>query len=304
VKQLSGKLSKSRKRINIGNLIPDIILYLVVMIICIITIYPFLYVVSASFSDPQALYENRVVLVPVMPFSVQSYKLILRDARIWTGYANTLFYVTFGTAINLLVSILAAYPMSRKRFSGRKFMNIFVSITMFISATGMMIPLYLVVKSLHLLNTRLSILIVFAAFPFYVIILRSFFETIPEELFEAAKLDGASELMILTQIVLPVSGAALATIGLYYLTNRWNGYFWAMVFLNDEKKYPLQVVLRQLIVLASMGEEMDTNIGKAATNAEAVKYATIVVATLPIAVIYPFIQKYFVKGVTLGSVKG
>jgi len=304
VKQLSGKLSKSRKRINIGNLIPDIILYLVVMIICIITIYPFLYVVSASFSDPQALYENRVVLVPVMPFSVQSYKLILRDARIWTGYANTLFYVTFGTAINLLVSILAAYPMSRKRFSGRKFMNIFVSITMFISATGMMIPLYLVVKSLHLLNTRLSILIVFAAFPFYVIILRSFFETIPEELFEAAKLDGASELMILTQIVLPVSGAALATIGLYYLTNRWNGYFWAMVFLNNEKKYPLQVVLRQLIVLASMGEEMDTNIGKAATNAEAVKYATIVVATLPIAVIYPFIQKYFVKGVTLGSVKG
>ncbi|RKX84538.1 MAG: carbohydrate ABC transporter permease [Spirochaetes bacterium] len=304
MKQLSGKLSKSRKRINIGNLIPDIILYLVVMIICIITIYPFLYVVSASFSDPQALYENRVVLVPVMPFSVQSYKLILRDARIWTGYANTLFYVTFGTAINLLVSILAAYPMSRKRFSGRKFMNIFVSITMFISATGMMIPLYLVVKSLHLLNTRLSILIVFAAFPFYVIILRSFFETIPEELFEAAKLDGASELMILTQIVLPVSGAALATIGLYYLTNRWNGYFWAMVFLNNEKKYPLQVVLRQLIVLASMGEEMDTNIGKAATNAEAVKYATIVVATLPIAVIYPFIQKYFVKGVTLGSVKG
>ncbi|MCD6122687.1 MAG: carbohydrate ABC transporter permease [Spirochaetales bacterium] len=304
MKQLSGKLSKNRKRINIGNLIPDIILYLVVMIICIITIYPFLYVVSASFSDPQALYENRVVLVPVMPFSVQSYKLILRDARIWTGYANTLFYVTFGTAINLLVSILAAYPMSRKRFSGRKFMNIFVSITMFISATGMMIPLYLVVKSLHLLNTRLSILIVFAAFPFYVIILRSFFETIPEELFEAAKLDGASELMILTQIVLPVSGAALATIGLYYLTNRWNGYFWAMVFLNDEKKYPLQVVLRQLIVLASMGEEMDTNIGKAATNAEAVKYATIVVATLPIAVIYPFIQKYFVKGVTLGSVKG
>ena len=147
-------------------------------------------------------------------------------------------------------------------------------------------------------------MIVFAAFPFYVIILRSFFETIPEELFEAARIDGASELTILTRIVLPVSGAALATIGLYYLTNRWNGYFWAMVFLNDEKKFPLQVVLRQLIVLASMGEEMDANIGKAATNAEAVKYATIVVATLPIAVIYPFIQKYFVKGVTLGSVTG
>jgi len=287
-----------------GSIIPDVILYLIVTLICIVTVYPFIYVLSASLSDPQALYENRVVFLPVAPFSVESYRLILRDSRIWTGYANTLFYVTFGTAINLIMSILAAYPMSRKRFSGRKFMNIFVSVTMFISATGMMIPLYLVVKSLHLLNTRLSILIVFAAFPFYVIILRSFFETIPEELFEAARIDGASELTILTRIVLPLSGAALATIGLYYLTNRWNGYFWAMVFLNDEKKFPLQVVLRQLIVLASMGEEMDANIGKAATNAEAVKYATIVVATLPIAVIYPFIQKYFVKGVTLGSVKG
>ncbi len=295
MKRLSGKFKLS---------IADVILYIVVTLICVITLYPFLYVVSASFSDPQALYENRVVFLPVKPYSIQSYKLILHDARIWTGYLNTIFYVTFGTAINLIVSILAAYPMSRRGFSGRKFMNIFVSVTMFISATGMMIPLYLVVKSLHLLNTRLSILIVFAAFPFYVIILRSFFETIPNELFEAAKMDGASEWLILMKIVLPVSGAALATIGLYYLTNRWNGYFWAMVFLRDESKYPLQVVLRQIIVLASMGEEMDANIGKAATNAEAVKYATIVVATLPIAIIYPFIQKYFVKGVTLGSVKG
>ncbi len=228
MKRLSGK--------GIARILPDVFLYIVVALICAVTLYPFLYVVSASFSDPQALYENRVVFLPVRPYSFESYKLVLHDTRVWTGYLNTLFYVTFGTAINLIISVLAAYPMSRRGFSGRRFMNIFVSITMFISATGMMIPLYLVVKFLHLLNTRLSILIVFAAFPFYVIILRSFFQTIPYELFEAAKMDGASEWLILTKIVLPLSGAALATIGLYYLTNRWNGYFWAMVFLRDESK--------------------------------------------------------------------
>ncbi|HKM08673.1 MAG TPA: carbohydrate ABC transporter permease [Sphaerochaeta sp.] len=168
----------------------------------------------------------------------------------------------------------------------------------------MMIPLFLVVRSLHLLDTRLSLLIVFAAFPYYIILLRSFFQGLLEEMFEAARLDGASEFSILLKIVLPLSGAALATIGLYYAINRWNGYFWAMIFLRDETKHPLQVVLRELIVLASMGEEMDANLSRSATNAEAIKYGAIVLATLPIAVIYPFIQKYFVKGATLGSVKG
>lgn len=269
-----------------------------------VMLYPFLYTVSVSFSSPEAIAQNRVVLAPAAPFSLEAYRLIFGDTRIWTGYLNTIYYATVGTAINLLVTVLAAYPMSRRGFRGRTFMNLFVSMTMFISATGMMIPLYLVVKELGMLDTRLSILIVFAAFPFYIILMRSFFETIPEELFEAARLDGASEYRILAQVVLPVSGAALATIGLYYLINRWNGYFWAMVFLTDPSKHPLQVILRQLIVIAQMGEQLDTNMNRAGTNAEAIKYATIVIATLPITVIYPFVQRYFVKGVTLGSVKG
>jgi putative aldouronate transport system permease protein len=183
-------------------------------------------------------------------------------------------------------------------------MNLFVSVTMFVSATGMMVPLFLIVKGLGLLDTRLAILIVFAAYPFFIIILRSFFETVPEEMLEAARIDGASELALLWWVVLPVSGAALATVGLYYLINRWNGYFWAMVFLSDPGKHPLQVVLRQLIVVAQMGEAMDADLSRSTTNAEAIKYAAIVIATLPVAVVYPFIQKYFVKGVTLGSVKG
>ncbi len=299
------RFGRSSRRRSTGS---DIILrscaIAFVVLFCAITLYPFWYVLSASFSDPVAIQRNQVTVGPVAPLSVESYRLILDDERIWTGYANTVYYAVFGTAINLVITILAAYPMSRPEFSGRRFMNIFVSLTMFISATGMMIPLYLIVRSLNLLNTRLSLLVVFAAFPFFVILLRSFFETIPNQLIEAARIDGASEWTVLLRIVLPISGAALATIGLYYLINRWNGYFWAMVFLRDQDKFPLQVILRQLIVLARLGEEMDANLGRSATNAEAIKFATIVVATLPIAVIYPFIQKYFVKGITLGSVKG
>ncbi|GAB4371803.1 MAG: carbohydrate ABC transporter permease [Spirochaetales bacterium] len=292
------------KRLSGKDWIIDWVMLLILLTFCALTLYPFLYTLSVSFSNPQAVLENRVLFFPVPPLSLEAYRMILRFPPIWIGYANTLFYATFGTAINLIVTILAAYPMSRKEFQGRKFMNIFVSITMFVSSTGTMIPLYLIVRHLGLLDTRLSLLIVFAAYPFFIIILRSFFESIPEEMIEAARIDGASEFTILLKVILPVSGAALATVGLYYLINRWNGYFWAMVFINDPGKHPLQVVLQQLIVAAQMGAEMDTGLARSSTNPEAVKYAAIVVSTLPIAIIYPFIQKYFVKGVTLGSVKG
>jgi len=289
---------------NGGSVISRAAVHFLMISVCALMLYPFVYVVSASISAPEAIRANRVVFAPVFPLNLEAYRLVFADQRIWQGYGNTLYYAIVGTAVNLGVTILAAYPLSRKGFRGAKFMNLFISITMFISATGMMIPLFLVVKSFHLLDTRLSLLIVFAATPFYIILMRSFFATIPEELFESALMDGASEWTMLGRIALPVSGAALATIGLYYLINRWNGYFWAMVFITDAAKLPLQVVLRQLIVTAQMGESMDMSIDKAGTTAEAVKYAAIVVSTLPIAMVYPFIQKYFVKGVTLGSIKG
>lgn len=281
-----------------------IIIGLLIIIVCSTMLYPFLFTISASISNPDSVTRNQVTFFPKGPINFEAYKILFHNDRIWIGYANTIFYTIFGTLINLVLTILAAYPMSRRRFNGYRFINLFVSITMFISATGMMIPLFLLVKTLHLLNTRLAILIVFGAFPYYIILLRSFFQGLPEQMFEAARLDGASEMTILIKIVLPLSGAALATIGLYYGINRWNGYFWAMIFLRDENKHPLQVVLRELIVLASMGEEMDANLSRSSTNAEAIKYGAIVLATLPIAVIYPFVQKYFVKGATLGSVKG
>ncbi len=281
-----------------------VLIVLAILSVCIIMLYPFLYTFSASISDPDSVIRNQVTFLPKGPLSLEGYRILFNNDRIWQGYANTIFYTVVGTMINLAITILAAYPMSRSGFNGYRFINIFVSLTMFISATGMMIPLYLVVRSLKMLDTRWSVLIVFAAFPYYIILLRSFFQQLPEQMFEAARLDGASEFTILWKIVLPLSGAALATIGLYYGINRWNGYFWAMIFLRDESLHPLQVVLRELIVLASMGEEMDANLGRSNTNAEVVKYGAIVLATLPVAVIYPFIQKYFVKGATLGSVKG
>lgn len=282
----------------------NILVYCFLSVFCLLTLYPFVYTISVSFSAPEAVQLNQVVLAPAPPLSLEAYKTIFRYRPIWVGYANTLYYAVFGTAINLIFTILAAYPMSRKDFNGRKFMNVFVSILMFISATGTMIPLYLIVRNLGLLDTRLSLLIVFAAFPFYIIILRSFFETVPEELIEAARIDGASEYTILLRIVLPVSGAALATIGLYYLINRWNGFFWAMVFINDPNKQPLQVILRELIIMAQMAQEMDSRRSQSAAIAETIKYSAIVVSILPIAVIYPLLQRYFVKGVTLGSIKG
>lgn len=296
--------ARSGRKLDFGTRAYYGVSAILIFLFCAVTLYPFLYVVSASLSDASAVARNQVSLLPVPPVSVQSYSLIFEDSRIWVGYGNTIFYAVFGTVINLIVTILAAYPMSVRGFNGRRFLNIFVSLTMFISATGMMIPLYLVVRNLGLLNTRLSLLVVFAAYPFFVILMRSFFQTIPAEMMEAARIDGASEFTILWRVVLPVSGAALATIGLYYLINRWNGYFWAMVFLQDESMHPLQVVLRKLIIAAQMGEEMDRAISRSGSNAQAVQYATIVAATLPMAIIYPFIQKYFVKGVTLGSVKG
>ena len=300
MKVLSGKKAMKNKEETIIRIVVSILL----IICCCVLIYPFIYVFSASISSPKAVEQNKIAVFPVGPVNLEAYKVILNDERIWRGYGNTIFYTFFGVLINIVVTVLAAYPMSRREFRGRKFMNIFVSATMFISTTGLLIPLYLIVRELRLIDSRLSVLIVFAAFPFFIILMRSFFESIPESLIEAARIDGLGELGILMKIVLPLSGAALATIGLYYGINRWNGYFWAMIFLTDPNKYPLQVILRELIVQARMGAELDFNLTRNATTAVSIQYAAIFVSTVPMLVIYPWIQKYFVKGVMVGSIKG
>ena len=219
----------------------------------------------------------------------------------WLAYGNTVYYTLFGTIISLFVTAMGAYALSRKRLMARRFIGFMISLTMWFNAG--MIPFYLNMKNFNLLNSRLGILIGFACSAFYVIILRSFFETIPDSLEESAKIDGASDFLIFRKVIVPLSMPALTTIGLYYAVERWNGYFWAMVLLTDIRKIPLQVLLKKLIVEMEMMTGGDF-VTSTVMSKETVIYATIIVAAVPILIVYPFIQKYFEKGVMIGAVKG
>ena len=265
-------------------------------------LYPVLYVVSVSVSSPWAVETGQVLFLP-RNITFASYEKILSDPDIWTAYGNTLFYTVFGTCVNLFFTISGAYPLSKKNFSGRKVITFFVVLSMWFSAG--IIPTFLNVKELGLYNTRMAILIAFACSTFNLILLRTYFESIPRELEEAAKLDGASEFQLLAKVYLPLSVTSLATIGLFYAVGRWNGYFWAMVLLRDDSKIPLQVLLKKLIVEGQNLEEYANIVTQTtASSNTTLTYATIVVAMLPMLVVYPFIQKYFVKGMTVGAVKG
>lgn len=275
--------------------------YILLSLLAISTVYPFLYVLSASFSSSDEVISGRVVLFP-KALTLDAYKRVLSENNIWIAYANTVFYTVVGTAVSLLLTILGAYPLSKKRLIGRTTIGFFIAFTMLFSAG--MIPVYLNLKALGLINTRLALIIAFAVSTWLVIILRSFFQSIPEELEEAATMDGASDLQILWRIYLPLSKPAMAAITLFYAVGKWNSYFWAMVLLKDDNKLPLQVLLKKLIVEMKPTEEMMRNVDMATFSEETIIYATIIVSIIPIVVVYPFIQKYFVKGVMIGSIKG
>ncbi len=265
------------------------------------TLYPFLYVLSASISSGDEVITGTVILWPV-DFTMQAYVQVFKEEAIWLAYGNTIFYTVVGTVINVVFTIMGAYPLSKKRLMGREVIGFFIAFTMLFNAG--MIPFYLNLRELGLLDTRTAILFAFAITTFNVIILRSFFQSIPEEIEEAAKVDGASDLQVLWNIVLPLSKPSLAAISLFYAVARWNGYFWAMIILQDERKIPLQVLLNKLVVEMRPTAEMIGTMDAVAYSQETVIYATIVVSVIPIVAVYPFIQKYFVKGVMIGSVKG
>ena len=267
----------------------------------IIMLYPFLYVTSASISDQMYVVSGDVVLIP-KGINLSAYQMVLKEKGIWTAYANTIFYTIVGTAINMILTMLGAYPLSKKRLMGRRFWSLFIMFTMWFSAGT--IPMYLNFKSLHLLNTRLSILIGFAVATYYVIIMRTYFESIPEALEESAKIDGANDLYILFKIYAPLSIPMFMTIGIYYAVERWNGYFWAMILLNDENKIPLQVLLKGLIIKVQGIDATGGAVDSRTYSKETITYATIVIAALPMIVVFPFVQKYFTKGMLIGAVKG
>lgn len=275
--------------------------YGLLTLVMLLVLYPIVYVVSASFSSPDDVVSGNVVFFP-RNMTLDAYEAVFRESSIWTGYANTLFYTIFGTLTSMVLTICGAYSLSKKRLKGRTIINLMITFTLVFHAG--MIPFYLNMRSLDLLDSRFGIVIGFAISTFNVIILRTFFQSLPEELEEAARIDGASEWNILWRIALPLSKAAIATVTLFYAVSRWNGYFWSMVLLRTEDKLPLQVLLNRLVVQMKPSDAMMATTDTSYLAVETVIYATIVVAVLPMIVLYPFIQKYFVKGVMIGSLKG
>lgn len=280
-------------------------LFLGIFILCVL--YPLLYVVSCSFSDPEALVQGKVFFLPVDP-GLQGYQAVFQNAKVWRGYGNTIFYTVAGTAIGVAVSITAFYVLSRKEFPLHKFLSGFFMFTMFFG--GGTIPTYLWLKSLGMLNTIWAIVLPGAVNVWLVMVGRTFLQSsIPEELFEAVCLDGGNYFQYFFKIILPLSKPILAVLALNFALVHWNSYYSALLYLSDAKKYPLQIVLREILIqntidLTSMTGVNVNSMMKNQYLSELLKYSLIIVSSVPLLVIYPFIQKYFIKGVMIGSVKG
>lgn len=286
-------LSKGEKTFNIFN---NVLMFLILLI----TLYPFYYTFIASLSDGREVISGNVILAPV-GFNLNAYKQIPKTPNFFLSYGNTIFYTFFGTLISLSVMSMGAYALSRTRLKGRRVLSFIVSFTLWFKA-GIM-PIYLNMDSLNLLNSRLGILFGFAINAFYIVIMRTYFESLPVELEEAARLDGLSNFGIFLKIMAPLSKPMFATITMYCAIDRWNGYFWSMILLQDADKVPLQVLLKKIIIENQVMAAMDASSG-ANYSRETLVYAIIICAIIPIICAYPFFQRYFVKGLTVGAVKG
>lgn len=271
----------------------------------VVCVYPILYVVFASFSDPSRIMAHSGMLWHSLGFNTAAYKEVLHNKMLLITYRNTIFYLIAGTAINMIMSICGAYVLSRDDVKIKKVINIMVVITMFFS--GGIIPLYLTVRSYHMLDTVWALMIPQAINTWNLIVMRTSFQTVPKSLEESAIIDGAGEFVIMTRIILPLSKAILAVMALFYGVGMWNAWFQASMFLRNRELYPLQLFLREVLINSSTDSMMTGSASAASDRAaisETIKYATIVVSTLPILCAYPFLQKYFVKGVMVGALKG
>ena len=285
-------------RVSPGRRAFVIINTIVLLLIGVIMLYPAIYVIAASFSEETAILRGDVFLYPVGAH-VKAYQKVFVYPMLWQSYRNTLIYTVLGTAINLVLTVFGAWALSQKKMVGRRFLTLMCTFTMFFG--GGMIPTFLVVKGLGLLNTMWAILLPSAVSTYNMILMRTFFRQIPESLVEAAELDGCRDFGVLFRIVLPLSLASLMTIGMFYAVGHWNSYFPAVMYLTTNRELnPLQIILRQVVLL---NEIVENSTSTENVMAEGIKYATIVVAMLPMLCIYPFVQRYFVKGVMIGSVK-
>lgn len=296
------KNKKPKKILSRSEKVFDTLSALVCGIITLFTIYPLYYIIISSMSKPYYV-DNGQAMFWFKGFNFESYINAFQIDGLWMAYGNTIFYTVVGVIVSMIFTVTAAYALSRERLIGRKFFTLMMVFTMWFNAG--MIPFYLTIKDFGMLNKRSTIIIAFAINAYNLIIMKSFFEQLPKSLEEAAFIDGASNFKIFLQIFVPLSKPALATVAMFYAVNRWNSYFWAMNILRDDDKMPLQVLLKKLIVDRTSGTEEAGIVTNASMHSPlTVIYAVIVIAILPMLVVYPFIQKYFQKGMTIGAVKG
>jgi putative aldouronate transport system permease protein len=286
-----------------GEKAVDAVLFVLLCALIVLTLYPCVYSLFASVSEGALLTRHRGLLVRPLGFSLDAYDKVFKNPMIMSGYENTLLYLTAGTALNVLLTSLGAYVLSRKSFAPRKVIMLFIIFTMFFN--GGLIPTFLVVRNLGLYNHFLAMIFPNAISTMNLIIMRTSMQEIPDSLEESAKIDGANDFVILFRIILPVSQAVLAVIILFYAVGHWNSWFNAMIYLRERGKFPIQLVLREILISNST-DSMTTGLpsDSSAVIGEAIKHSVMIVATVPVLVIYPMLQKYFVKGVMIGSIKG
>lgn len=286
---------------RVFNIVVTVLLVLVLLVV----LYPLYFVVIASVSDPTSISNGSVILLPKNVDFI-GYQKILQDTRIWTGYRNTIIYTIISTVLGVSTTIMAGYSFSRNDLPGRKGLMLFYVFTMYFS--GGLIPTYLVVKQMGLMGSPLTVILLGTVSVYNIIIARSYFtNNIPAEMFEAASIDGCGNGRFFISIVLPLSKAIIAVLVLYYAVAQWNSYFNALIYLNKQQYYPLQLVLREILIASQMVQsdivDLDA-IQEMQRIAATIKYGVIVVASLPMLALYPFVQRYFIKGVMIGSVKG
>ncbi|WP_169083928.1 carbohydrate ABC transporter permease [Paenibacillus sp. PL91] len=290
---------------SVGDRVFTVINYSLLSLFFLLVFYPLIYILSASISDPSAVVAGKVWLWPVNP-NLMGYEAVFKHKLIGSGFLNSFYYTVFGTAINIVMTLLAAYPLSRKDLYGKNIiMFLLVFTTMF---SGGLIPGYLIVKDLNMLNTVWAMVLPGALSVWNVIITRTYFQTsIPPEMLEAAQMDGCNDFKFVWKIIIPLSGPIIAVITLFYAVGHWNQYFSALIFLDRQHMYPLQIILRDILIQNDVSALMLSDVENAARR-EALrvllKYSLIVVSTLPLMLVYPFVQKHFVKGVMIGSLKG
>ncbi|WP_207383626.1 carbohydrate ABC transporter permease [Paenibacillus solani] len=297
---VSNKIKESK-----GDRLFLIVTYSLIGMLVLIILYPLIHVVSASFSDPKLVVTGKIGLFP-KGFNLEAYRRVFMNEEIWIGYRNTILYTVIGTVVNIALTMMGAYPLARKNFPWRRGFMVFFTITMFFS--GGIIPMYLLVKNLGLYNSMWALILPTAINVYNMIVARTFIEsTIDEQIYESAYMDGCSNIRAFFSIVLPLSAPIIAVLVLFYAVYHWNSYFEAMIYLKDRSFYPLQLFLREILVMNQsdnvMMDSIETDSSKFLV-AEGVKYAVIIVSSVPILMLYPFLQKFFVKGMMIGALKG